>query len=347
MRAVERFVQVETGLRRSKLVDRLRECLGTSTAQTIGHLVLLWSAALDARTGGDLSERSDRWIEDEAGWQGEPGAFAACIRQWHLDERGVIRDFEAKYGKLDVDRRKATEVKREQRRRERGDSPADVPEVSTGQTEDRPAISSISQSVSRSGDLVLGKGEPEREGEYNPEIEHPVELIEARFGGYARPIVALVRASRNPDAVAATICSHLDGMHGAAYTPEVIALAATEWAASGEEKFNSRHFAGFVRRAEGTVRLAASRRQQQNETRFIRAEVEEQSSIDAELAAERALIERFEREHPAEHRDLANWADLAIDAKWKGVIRENMVRAELAKRIAKWLDDNGGARAAS
>lgn len=348
MRALDRFVQVETGLLRSKLVDRLLGALpDTPPAVIVGCLVLLWSEALDARTRGDLSERSDRWIEDAARWPGKPGQFAAAIRAHHLDERGVIRDFDEKYGKLDVERGKATRIKQLQRARakessgQEPESPVDVHRTDDGLSGDRPAFSSIYQSVSRSVvDLEQGKGEPEREGERETAIagSTAVHEVAQRFGEFAKFPLGLVRAARNPDSVAATLLSHLDGMHGPAYTPEVIALAAQEYAASDEsaaQGFKPRLFAGFVRRAEGTVKLTESRKQQQNETRFIRAEVEERDRVGDEIAAEEKLIREWREAQDDDdaYSRLLEHAERRVPAKWKGGLRAPMVRAELVKMI--------------
>ena len=359
---IERFVQVESGLPRSKLIDRARSQLDIDTNEAIGLFVRLWIAVLATRSGGCLGERSDRWIEEESGWRGAPGAFGAFVREHHLDEHGCIRDWKAKYGKLDIERQKANEWKRRQRSREKltgVDGPADslVDESvvssavssgqSNGQSADSPPISSISlSSVSRS-DLALGEGEPERERDEGRAAA--LHVVLARFAEHAKYPLGLVRASRNPEAVAATLVSHLDGMHGPAYAPEVIALAAQEYAASDESSagFKPRLFAGFVRRAEGTVKLTESRKQQQNETRFIRREVEQHDAIGDEIAAEAKLINEFKIEHFGTYAELLDESERAVPPKWKGPLRGPMVRTELARRIREW-DDNqqGGARAA-
>lgn len=360
----ERFVQVETGLRRSKLVDRMRDDLGdTPVATIVGCLTLLWSEALDLRTGGDLSERSDRWIEEVACWPGKAGAFAKAVRAHHLDEHGSIREWDQRYGKLDRERTKASKLKAEQRRRARevgegsgGQSeecPPDTHETEGGPTDDSPRIPSISLSVSRS-DLALGEGEPERErAEERPDPdEHPaIVQVRERFGDYAEWPTALVRAARVPEAVAASLVAHLDGMHGPAYTAEVISLAAREWASSDDsaQGFKPRLFAGYVRRAEGTVKLTESRKQQQNETRFIRAEVARDDSIDREIAKVEADIARGAEVMPAdEYARLSAEAEAKVPSQWSGRIRHSMVRAELARRVVIWLDNHGdgGARAA-
>ncbi len=112
------YVQVEAGFARSKLVDRTRG-LGVTTNEAIGLYVRLWLAVLLTQSGGQVGERSDAWIEEEAGWRGEPGAFAALVRRHHLDDDGRIRDWEEKYGKLETRRAEQRRFKRDQRARTR------------------------------------------------------------------------------------------------------------------------------------------------------------------------------------------------------------------------------------
>src|SRR3954470_19859252 len=97
----DRFVQIETGLPSSKLIDRTRDALSIGRALAVGLYVNLWIAAMQLRTRGLIGDRSDRWIEEAAGWDGGPGAFAKRVREIHLDRDGVIRDWLIKYGKLD------------------------------------------------------------------------------------------------------------------------------------------------------------------------------------------------------------------------------------------------------
>lgn len=354
----DRFVQVEVGLPRSRLVDRLRDDLGITRVEAVGHLVLLWSAALTLRTRGQIGDRSDRWIEEEAGWTGqrEQGAFARAIREHHLDEHGVIRDFDEKYGKLDVDREKAADLKRRQRAKSK-DTDVTVEVVSdvrstgtssalsTGQTDDSPVIPSISLSVSQSVDLKENQDQ-KPVGRENGEHHRALREVEERFGEFAQWPVGLVRAAGNPAATAATILSHLDGMHGPVYAPEVIALAAREYAASDEPTFKPRLFAGFVRRAEGTVKLTESRKQQQNETRHIRGEVQRDDRVGDEIAADNNLIAEFKLRHHVEYEALLAEVERIIPPKWKGALRGPMVRAELARRIRLLDDEQGGTRAA-
>jgi hypothetical protein len=330
-----RFVQVETGLRRSKLVDRMVAELEVVPVIVIGCLVLLWSEALEARTRGDLSERSDRWIEDAAGWRGEPGAFAAAVRRHHLDEHGVIRDFEEKYGKLDVQRTKATKYKAIQRSRARqyADGPEEVLDVSSGQTDDSPRIFSSSSSSS-AVDLEKSKGiEIEVVIE---EEEHPaIALILDRFDEFADWPLGLVRAARHPLAVAAELVGHLDGMHGAKFTPEVVSFACRQYAANGEP-FKASYFAGFVRRAEDAIAKRTVRAQGQSETRFIRGEVEESDRLAQEVAIQDTLIAEFKIGHTSEYEVMLGESEKTIPAKWGAMMRTPMVRAELAKRIREW-----------
>lgn len=337
----DRFVQVETGLRRSKLVDRLVGDLDVHPAIVVGCLVLLWSEALDARTRGDLSERSDRWIEEAAGWPGAPGAFAAAIRKHHLDDAGVIRDWLTKYGKLDGERAKGAGWKREQRERARqssgqsSDESSDVHSMSSGQTEDGPVFSSISLSPSV---VDLDKNQDQ---EKNPELE----LALARFGEeFAQWPWQLARASRNRSAVLAEIITHLDGMHGPKYSAPIVAYAARQYAASKEyetDGFKPLLFAGFVKRAARKMDEKGGAIAARREEKFITNEDRERERESREEAEVERTLADFERTHGDEYAAIVEKAEAAVDPKFKGIFREPIVKAEIVKRVRLVLAQEG------
>lgn len=337
--SIERFVQVETGLRRSKLVDRIVADTGADTATVVGCLVLLWSAALDARTRGDLSERSDRWIEDEAGWLGMRGAFAAAVRAHHLDERGVIRDFNEKYGKLDVNRSKATGWKRGQRARSSGqgeDGPVDVASVSSGQVEDVRQISSYSPSSSLSAlEQDQEQGLENSNGRERPDPLDAV-LAEAKldlsdFGEYdVKFIRNWLRSLRAPYAAAAILRAQLEEEK---CSPKVLAVAVREYAGLGSDRIESRHFAGFVRRAKGHVEQAPARAMGRMEEKFITAEDREAENAKREEAEAERTIKAFERDDPDMAAALMREAEIAVDPHFKGMFRAPVVRAKYLAMI--------------
>jgi hypothetical protein len=109
------WIQVEVGLPSSKLVTRARMQLGLDTNQAIGILVRLWLAVMEEGCQGHIGERDDEWIEDAVRWKGEPGAFAAFVRQYHIDENGVVLEWLEKYGALELLRAEAARIKRAQR----------------------------------------------------------------------------------------------------------------------------------------------------------------------------------------------------------------------------------------
>lgn len=69
-------VRIATGLRNHRKTKRLRRMLG---AEGCWSLVCLFLWAGDERWTGDLSGLSDEDIEEEAAWEGEPGALVAAL----------------------------------------------------------------------------------------------------------------------------------------------------------------------------------------------------------------------------------------------------------------------------
>jgi hypothetical protein len=78
------------------------------------------------------------------------------------------------------------------------------------------------------------------------------------------------------------------------------------------------------------------RAQGQNETRFIRGEVEESDRLAQEVAIQDTLIAEFKIGHTSEYEVMLGESEKTIPAKWGAMMRTPMVRAELAKRIREW-----------
>jgi hypothetical protein len=355
---IERFVQVETGFPSSKLLDRALDQLAPVGKNfLIGCFVRLWSAALDARTRGQVGDRSNRWIEEAAGWEGEPGRFAEFVREHHLDEDGVIRDWLTKYGKLDLDRQKATVLKRDQRARVRqgADSPEDVHRTEDGQTADRPGIPSIYQSVSQSVDLAKTEDQkPVGREEFGPSFDPLVAVLdEANLSRWldeefkpdeANMIAGFLRSQRSPLPVALTLAHHLRDEE---CPPAALAVAVREYAALGEPAFKARHFAGFVKRARSHVAQASARAMGRSEERFITGEDVERERAKREEAETERMLNDFRRDHADVYLTLQYEAEAKVSPNFKGQFRPPVVQAELARLVRQWLDDEGGARAAS
>lgn len=86
---------------------QLSRLLGTSTAQTIGHLHCLWWWAFEyAEDNGDISRWDHNAIADGAEWEGDPATLVdALIKSRFLDDNPLsIHDWPAYIGKL-LDRR--------------------------------------------------------------------------------------------------------------------------------------------------------------------------------------------------------------------------------------------------
>lgn len=177
------------------------------------------------------------------------------------------------------------------------------------------------------------EAEPADEARGTSDEPDPIAMIERRFGEHAGPVLGLVRAARHPASVAATIAAHLDGLHGPAYTPEVVALGVTEWLAAGEEKFNARHFSGFVKRAQYTFDKKLTRTAARQEEKFISGEDVEAERARREEAEVNELLADFERAHGDEYLTLQVQADKLVDPKVRGMFRQPMIKAALVKLI--------------
>jgi hypothetical protein len=352
------YAQVEAGFPRSKLVDRARTALGLDTDQAIGKFVRLWLAVIEAGPGGSLADRSDAWIEEAVAWRGEPGAFAKFVRDVHLDEHGVIRDWEDKYGVLDKLRRQARDRKAAQRERERSERNGTVTPLSRGHERDQgrdgpgdghaavlpPVTESSLLSPSSSSLVVTQEQKPVPTQEPVRRDAPPADpLIDTLERARLDPalfapddwvhVSGLLRASRNAFAVACTMRGHLEGEEGPIYTPKVIGRAAREFGAAGKE-FNARYFAGFLRDAEKAMAGGDnSRRQGQQEARFIDHEAVQREREVREEAAIVEMLADFERRHGARYVQLQEIAEKSVGPNFKGKFRAPVVRAALVKLV--------------
>ncbi|OPZ96986.1 MAG: hypothetical protein BWY70_01608 [Bacteroidetes bacterium ADurb.Bin408] len=81
------WIESHTVLRNHRKVLLLSRALRLNTAQTIGHLHLLWHAALEQQENGDLSKWSDDLIAELAGYTGDAPQFVRLLQ--NLDGLGT------------------------------------------------------------------------------------------------------------------------------------------------------------------------------------------------------------------------------------------------------------------
>ena len=229
----DRFVQVETGLPRSRLVDRARTVLALSRACAVGHLTLLWLAVMETGCSGRLDDRSDLWIEDAAGWTGEPGAFARFIREHHLTD-GVITDWKEKYALVD----EARERNKQRMRRTRKSHGADTVRAQNRNVSDTP-LSSPSLAVVVEGanptEMLVG-----RDGPADPLDRFGDRL--AKFGEFEDEVRRLLRASADAETLLRALEGHVAKEE---YTHAQVGQAVRDVLANGE-RFNSKRFRVFL-----------------------------------------------------------------------------------------------------
>ena len=84
--------------------------LDVSEPVVVGHLVCLWTWAVDAKPDGVLDLSKPRVIARAARWEGEPGRFVdALVGVRFLDDDGAIHDWDDYTGRL-MERRERTNV---------------------------------------------------------------------------------------------------------------------------------------------------------------------------------------------------------------------------------------------
>ena len=358
----EYWVQVETGLPTSKLIDKARDQLGLDTDQAIGKFVRLWLAVMTLGNGGSLADRSNGWIEEAVGWRGSAGVFAEFVRREHVDETGRIRDWLDKYGRLEYTRDQARRIKRDQRTAEQQRTAAMLASaegLSTGQSGGRPPDKGVDRGVDRGVDNQVDRSEDNKvDSSYISSISSsgsslafqeqtpisPGETVApaakpagdwvgqfARawpFGRWAGIVEGYLRASRSPIAAKAEIELHLTGeMHYPKTDPELVGYALNQYVAAegANGRFKPNYFAGFVRRARGqraTVR----------ETEHIARAETEKRERDAEEAEAGNFLQRFSEHWPERFAELQEQAEGDVDPKIK-MGRGLLVQGRLAELV--------------
>ena len=338
------WIQVETTFPRSKLVDAAVRELGLDRDQAMGKLVRLWLAVMEDRRGGNLADRTDSWIEEEVGWRGEPGRFAGFIRQYHLDETGMIRDWPEKYGKLEQTRAHFRAKKQQQRSASRGHGGVVVPETVPKTPQGTEAAfradvpDDVSEKVSTtltSSALSSYQGPENGRDTARAKLADPLDAPEfpdlAPLGDSKPHAQGLLRASRSPLAVAQTIMGWLtETPDHKPVTPAVLARAVREYAAN-ETQFRARLFGGYVRDAERAMQGDRGRVALAHERQHIDTEAVQRERDDREAAEMLRMAEAFERDEPERFAELK--AEAERKCTYKGMMRDEMVRGALLSLI--------------
>ena len=101
------WIESHTVLRNHRKVLLLSRSLRLNIAQTIGHLHLLWHAALEQQEDGNLSKWTDELIAELAGYSGDAPQFVRLLQEFGWFDGKVIHDWweyagrylQSKYGK--------------------------------------------------------------------------------------------------------------------------------------------------------------------------------------------------------------------------------------------------------
>ena len=113
------WIRIATGIMRDPRVVALSEAVGVSVPTTTGHVVGVLTSLPEGSATGDLSQVSDKALEDWAMWRGKRGVFAAAFRAQLCDTEGVVRAWEKYNGsalrRLEQDRERKKQWREEQR----------------------------------------------------------------------------------------------------------------------------------------------------------------------------------------------------------------------------------------
>lgn len=336
------YVQVEVGLATSKLVDRGRDALGLDTDQVIGKLVRLWGAAMTARCGLTLGERTDTWIEEAAAWRGQGGVFATFIREHHLD--GVaIKDWREKYGKLEALRDTAARIKREQRERKAMeklglvDRPVDRP---VDKPVDRPRDSGVDSSPLSNLQSVVAVGlEKKIELERAEAFAHDeVHLFTEQydFGDWGPIVRGFLRSSESPVSVMAELRLHLTGeMRYPKREAKMVGYALNQYIIAegmvGRGRLKGALFNGFVKRAVGGLAMrTADDTEREEQAKAIERITEEQKPG--------VSVARYSVDEPERYAQLQAQAESEVDPKIH-MGRSILVRARLIELVTEEVEN--------
>lgn len=110
------WIEVHQAVFSHRKTFELATLLGVDETYAAGHLIRLWTWALDNAPDGDLSKLSDRAIAYGAGWRHQTTLFVQALTDagW-LDGDRSIHDWSEYAGRLVERRRLDAERKREQR----------------------------------------------------------------------------------------------------------------------------------------------------------------------------------------------------------------------------------------
>lgn len=129
---MENWIRIDTSFPRNPKVYAIAFKLKIKKSHALGLITATLLAMGEHAKDGDLSEVSDMAIEEWAGWDGEPGAYAAAFKEEYV-VNGVVPGWLDRQGKL-IERAEAEAKRVAERRAEKSkkteDSPRTVPEQS-------------------------------------------------------------------------------------------------------------------------------------------------------------------------------------------------------------------------
>lgn len=127
------WIRVHANLAQKPVTFRAAEALGVKRSAAIGHLVMFWGAVSQHCEDGHVAQYPDAQLESWAGWEGARGRFAKFIREQHLDESGVVREWDEYGGQLRKSReRNRAKVARWRQQQESRNPGVTVTETVTG-----------------------------------------------------------------------------------------------------------------------------------------------------------------------------------------------------------------------
>lgn len=244
----EHWFRVHAALIDKPVIARAVDALGVSEHEAVGLMVTFWGALSQHVPSGLVAELPDRQLENWARWRGRRGRFAAFVRAQHIDQQGRVNEWDDYNGVLEDRRERDRERKRKLREERRN-----VRRTSAGQ--------SAGQPMGRPHDVQGLRDDTIRDDTRTtsstalPASSSSVSARDALAAQLPGPneraaLDRVLATAASAEACALALTAMRSGQDPAVpqLTPADFDAALVDFAGNGE-RWNARHFRGYLNRA--------------------------------------------------------------------------------------------------